>query len=213
LIEGLDCSGKKTVGSIVERYFSQPGRHPVRCQIGPLVSSPLRLIDDRLTHTQRMLRRGQFLDFVRRATYLAGPVIDGVLFRPNADFTSVKISSHYRAQARALTEGDYWMSRWFSRLERISISFGGCAYLTVPFDVRIARHRTDAATGRTAKVEARRFINHDEAAFSNWDRCLFELLARHIPHVLTVLATGDINEIAQQVIKHIEHCRRIGAIA
>jgi hypothetical protein len=105
------------------------------------------------------------------------------------------------------------MSRWFSRLERINVTFGGCAYLTVPFKLRIERHRIDVARGQTAKVEARRFLNYDEEAFLQWDGCLRELLAQHIPNVQEIAATYNVNQVAQHVIEHIEYCRHIGAIS
>lgn len=213
LLEGLDCAGKKTIAALVSEYFLRSGEKPVKCYIGPFVQSPLRLLDDRLTHIGRSLHRGEIADVLRRWVYLAGPVMDGLFFHAQKGFTPLKVSSHYRAQARAIIQHDDWMVRWFQRTHRFAISFGGCTHLTASFEKRIERHRQDTVKGRTKKREDVRFLNNDREAFLQWDKHLFNLLVTSIPYVQSI-STEDVSPevVALQVIDHMKYCREQGAI-
>jgi hypothetical protein len=213
LIEGLDCSGKKTAAAMVKDHFDQAGLPPVTCYIGPLVRSPLRMLDASLTHLQRKLARGEVLDVLRRSVYLAGPVVDGLFFRTKNNSLPLKISSHYRAQARAMIEHDQWMLRWFDRTKALSISFGGCTYLTTSFQARIERHRQDVSRGATNKREEIRFLNYAEDAFEEWDRVLWQLLCDNIASIQTISTTNmPLEVVVEQVIRHIMSCREQGVI-
>jgi hypothetical protein len=213
LVEGLDCSGKKTVAALVREHFLQSGEKPVKCYVGPLVQSPLKLLDDRLTHIGRALHRGELADILRRWVYLAGPVIDGLFFRIQKDTTPLKVSSHYRAHARAIIQNDSWMLRWFERTRQFNISFGGCTHITASFEKRVERHRQDIAKGRTEKQEDVRFLNNNKEAFLQWDKHLLQLLVTHIPFVQSISSEESSSElVALQVIDHIKYCREQGAI-
>ncbi len=213
LIEGLDCSGKKTTAALVVKYFQSSREGSVKCYIGPLVPTPLQWLDQRLANIRHKVERGKWIDILRRTVYIAGPIVDGVFFRAHKSYSTVKISSHYRAQARASIEHDTRMLRWFEWTSGLSLAFGGCTYLTVPFDVRIDRHRRDAAAGKTMKVESVRFLDYDRRAFEEWDLELQQLLFAKIKYVQTV-STEQLSseEVAQRVAQHIIFCRNAGVI-
>ncbi|MGB8346055.1 MAG: hypothetical protein WCD86_14305 [Ktedonobacteraceae bacterium] len=112
-----------------------------------------------------------------------------------------------------MIQDDQWMIRWFERIQKWSISFGGCTYITAPFEMRIERHRQDVAKKCTNKQENLRFLNYNQDAFLQWDNHLLQLLTAHIPHVQSISSACLSPEaMAEQIIAHIEYCREQGAI-
>lgn len=212
LIEGLDCSGKKTVAALVEAYFAHTPM-PVQATIGPLVHSPLQWLDTVLTQSSKPFPHRHLLDLLRRNVYLAGPVIDGLWFRPTPGATPLKISSHYRAYARAMIEQDRWMVTWFRRLDSWMMTYGGCTYLTTPFATRLDRHRADVRNGITTKQEEIRFFHANEAFFQRWDTTLWELVSTSIPQTQRLeTSQRSPQAIADQVIEHMLYCKKVQVI-
>ena len=125
LIEGLDCSGKKTTAKRVESWFKEQG-YSVRICIGPLFA-PLQRLDDFLVSlTYR--RSPKPLLKLRKKLYLYAPILDAALWRIDRDADIVlKVSSSYRTWARAVVEGDTAMSGFFEKHRRSLVRYSGAA--------------------------------------------------------------------------------------
>ncbi|MDX3854217.1 hypothetical protein [Streptomyces sp. AK02-01A] len=204
-VEGLDCSGKKTITRIVEVLLRQQGLQP-QIVIGPLIGGALGRLDARLANLTGPVGRGSATDLLRRSLYVAEPVIDHIA--PRATDTPVlKVSTHLRAWARAELEDDRLMVRLYSATSSIHGRFAGAALLHTDFPVRLERHRADAGAGRTAKDAARRFFGPDSDAFARWHNNLDRLMTAQVPHVLRLdSTTTDPAELATQIARHATSC-------
>ena len=203
IIEGLDCSGKKTTAGRVEKWFKDHG-YSVRICIGPLFA-PLQKIDDFLV-SLTYIRTPKLLLKLRKRLYLSAPIMDSVFWRPDRDADIVlKVSSNYRTWARALIEGDTKMSGFFEKHRRSFIKYSGAVVLDAAFDERIRRHREMYARDLTQKTEEKRFFDRNESLFERWNSVMTDLMKRDILNVLTIDTTGkDGESISFQIIKEIE---------
>lgn len=202
LIEGLDCSGKKTTAKRVESWFKEQG-YSIRICIGPLFA-PLQRLDDFLVSlTYR--RSPKPLLKLRKKLYLYAPILDAALWRIDRDADIVlKVSSSYRTWARAVVEGDTAMSGFFEKHRRSLVRYSGAVVLEAAFDERLRRHRGMFASGLTQKTEGKRFLGRDEALFWRWNSIMIDLMRRDIQNVLVIDTTGaDGDLISRQIIEEI----------
>jgi hypothetical protein len=207
LIEGLDCSGKKTVTRRVSEVLADQGVF-VNPVIGPLVQGPLGRLDGYLANITRPVSPNSLLGRFRRLSFAAGPVVDGLFYQLTYRH-DVKISSHYRAWAYARVEGDRLVDRAFSSTRRFHPVFAGATLLYAEFDTRLQRHRGDVEGGRTGKREEVRFFGPglDQDTFEAWHTDLDALMGRHIPQVQRLNSTGgDIDVLAEKVAQHVLTC-------
>ena len=207
LIEGLDCSGKKTIASRISTELSRQGLD-VDLVIGPLVKGPLGRLDARLANLTRSVPANSPLGTVRRVVYAIEPVADRVFYRPGTGPNVViKISSHYRAWARAMVTEDGAMHRFYRATANLHPRFAGATLLSTDFDERVCRHREDADAGHTTKQEQIRFRG-GAARFTAWHNTLRGLLDRHVDQLQILDTTsGDTEQATQKVIAHILACR------
>lgn len=213
LIEGLDCSGKKTLARHLASALGERCMRPISVVIGPLVRSPLQYLDCRLTYLAGVGRSSRLEKTLKRSVYLLGPLVDGILFCERNGNTTVKVSSHYRAWAKAIIDSDTIMTNFFEAFRSLLVCYGGCAFLTTPFQVRILRHRSDFENGRTTKVENYRFLEYDQSVFEEWDLSLLRLLQENVPDVLVLNTDGVEPEVLTEIVlEHFDRCRRRGLI-
>ncbi|MEW1722806.1 hypothetical protein [Streptomyces sp. NPDC093109] len=208
-VEGLDCSGKKTITKLVQEHLRDHGLKAY-IVIGPLLGGRLGRLDTRLANITGAVRRGSPTDRLRRGLYVAEPVLDRLLHRPGPN-PALKVSTHFRAWARAATEQDRWMASGYDATRAVHIRYAGATLLATDFDVRLARHRADAVTGRTSKVEERRFFGPDPEAFAAWHHTLDRIMSTRVPHVLRLdSSTADPAELARQIALHAAACWEAG---
>lgn len=208
LIEGLDCSGKKTVARRVQEMLADQGIF-VDPVIGPLVRGPLGRLDGYLANVinDRVVFPTSVLGRFRRLSFTVGPVVDGLAYWPGRHQHDVKVSSHYRAWAWAQVEGDDLMDHAFALTSRSHPAYAGATLLNTEFDTRLRRHRDDVENGRTNKNEQLRFFGPNEERFNAWHTALDGLMGRHIPHTQRLDSTeGDVDSIAAQVVQHMLTC-------
>lgn len=206
LVEGLDCSGKKTVAALVAADLRARGLD-VDVVIGPLARGPLGWVDGRLANITSLVRRRSVLDRLRRSVYVAGPIVDGAYMLTRPGWRAIKVSSHFRAWARARIQKDTWMSAAFAATAPGHVAFGGATLLSARFNVRLARHADDVRAGRTHKIASTRFLGPDEEQFAHWHRELDALVRAHVPSVLR-LDSSDAPpaELATLVASHLLSC-------
>ncbi len=198
LIEGLDCSGKKTIARKVENYYRTQG-YTVRICIGPLFA-PLKKLDDYLV-SLTYKNPPHILLVIRKKIYLYTPLLDAILWRPKRDADIVlKASSSYRTWARAIVDMDTQMSTFFEKFHDKMVSFSGAVVLDAVFEERIKRHREMYDSGKTQKTEERRFFGKNKDLFENWNNTMTDLIHRDIPNALLIDTTQFDMEIVEQNI-------------
>ena len=202
LIEGLDCSGKKTIAKRVERCFKEQG-YSVRICIGPLFA-PLQRLDDFLVSLTYRRTMKSLLKF-RKKLYQYAPILDATLWQPDRDADIVlKVSSSYRTWARAVVESDTTMRVFFETHKRSLIRYSGAVVLDVAFEERLRRHRKMFDSGLTQKTEEKRFFGGNETLFEKWNGVMTDLMRREIQNVLVIDTTGmDEDLISDQIIEEI----------
>ncbi|MFF9349487.1 hypothetical protein [Streptomyces sp. NPDC014734] len=204
-LEGLDCSGKKTIAALVQKHLREQGLD-TRIVIGPLLGGGLGRLDARLANITTAVPRGTPTDLLRRGLYVAEPALDGLLFRPGP-VRALKVSTHFRAWARAAVENDWWMARGYRYTRAAHLRYAGATLLHTDFSTRLARHRADVAADRTTKVERRRFFGPDPTAFAAWHATLDRLMSAQVPHLLCLDSTdADPGELAAKIASHAASC-------
>ena len=203
LIEGLDCSGKKTIANKVENYYRMQG-YTVRICIGPLFATLKKLDDYLVGFTYK--KTPHILLELRKKIYLYTPLLDAALWRPKRDADIVlKVSSSYRTWARAIVDGDTQMNTFFEKFHDKMIDFSGAVVLDTRFEERIKRHREMYDSGKTQKTEERRFFGKNKDLFENWNSTMTDLIQRDMPNALLIDTTQlDIEIIEQNIIKDIK---------
>lgn len=204
-LEGLDCSGKKTIATLVQQHLRDKGLD-TGIVIGPLLGGRLGRIDARLANLTTAVHRGTPTDIFRRGLYVAEPVLDGLLHRPGPA-PILKVGTHFRAWARAEIENDRWMADGYRHTRPMHVRYAGATLLATDFATRLDRHRADVAAGRTTKVERRRFLGPGPDAFTAWQETLDRLISTQVQHVLHLdSTTADPAELAEHVAQHAMAC-------
>jgi hypothetical protein len=203
LIEGLDCSGKKTVAAEVHRLLCAEGLSS-EVVIGPLYRGPLNRLDAFVTHVAfcrtRMLGRA-----LKEIVYFGGPIFDGLLYRPNVNVV-LKVSSHFRAWARSELTPRPHLSKAFALTRFMHVRFAGATLLNASFSARVQRHLRDFECGRTQKDLRQRFLDCDDVAFAKWNDRLQALLFKNIPDLLVLdSTTSPPTTLAESIAAHAQH--------
>jgi hypothetical protein len=204
-VEGLDCSGKKTITRLVKDHLRGHGL-AAEIVIGPLLGGGLGRLDARLANITSVVRRGSPLDVARRSLYAAEPLLDR---HRHPGRPTLKVSTHYRAWARAEIEDDRWMSSMYRITGGMHVRYAGATLLATDFATRLGRHRADVATGHTTKDESRRFFGPSSDAFDAWHTALDRLMTAHVPCLLRLdSSTADPAELAELIARHAAACWR-----
>lgn len=211
LLEGLDCSGKKTVARRVLAILKER-ELDTRLVIGPLVEGQLGRLDGKLANITSHVSPTSLLGRSRRLFYVVGPVIDGVCYWPRSTDRVLKVSSHYRAWARAQAEDDRLMDRAYAVTSALHPRFAGATLLSTDFEVRLTRHDADVAAGRTTKNRERRFFGPNKKQFNLWHTRLDALFEQHIQPFQRLDSSGnDIKALAEKVVEHMLLCWNVEA--
>lgn len=202
LIEGLDCSGKKAIAASAQEMLQAAG-YITNIIIGSSGSKIVQKLDKKLVRLYN-IRKGSIGDKIRKTIYAIEPVIDGIYYRDNLNIINIKISSHYRAWARAIVEKDQTMVNRFLRFKKRHIVYDGVTLLTADFDTRLNRHRSDVKSGKTDKIEEKRFFHHNKQLFNDWDKEMRNLIEHNISNQLPINTTNtSIDVVAEQVFARI----------
>lgn len=205
VVEGLDCSGKKTLADLVTTRLAGQGV-PAEIVIGPMAGGVLGRLDARLAGIVGPVSRGSAVDRFRRCVYMAEPVVDR-LWRRHRSIAALKVSSHFRAWARTVVQPDPLMAWGYMATAPCHVRYAGATLLSTSFSARLHRHEADVAAGRTIKVAKRRFLGHDAAAFAAWHRELDRLLSSHVPSMLRLDTTrADLAALADEITAHALYC-------
>lgn len=205
LIEGLDCSGKKTVAKLVKKRIEKEINIPVKLVIGAFVKSPIKTLERIVSNPTKLSKKKAITSFLKKIIYTIAPVIDFYFYKPVDTYLTIKISSHLRAKAKSIIDNDILMIELFKKFRKKSVNYYGATFLTTPFETRLLRHQIDVNLGKTNKEEAKRFYNYDKQLFQKWDIVLENLIKQEIKTVIVIKSNEtSIEDIADKILKHIK---------
>lgn len=205
LIEGLDCSGKKTVAMLVKKKLEYDLNIPVKLVVGSFVKSPIGTLDRIISNPNWLSKNIKITKFLKRIIYVIAPVVDFYFYTHPKKYFAIKISSHLRARAKALVDKDFLMIKYFKLLKRSSIKYQGATLLSTLFEMRVLRHQIDFKLGKTKKDETRRFYNSNKQLFQKWESALTDLMSQEINSVIIIENNSqELEVIANKIIDHIK---------
>ncbi len=205
LIEGLDCSGKKSVAQLVKAQLENEFHVPVKLVVGSFVKSPIKTFDRIISNPSRFSKNSRIVKNLKQIIYTIAPVIDFYFYIPSKNKITIKISSHLRAEAKALIDKDLFMIKYFKKFRNVSVKYQGAVLLTSSFETRILRHRADVGSDKTKKDETKRFYQNNQQLFQEWNNALTDLMKHEISSV-KIIENDNINleYIADEIINHIK---------
>jgi thymidylate kinase len=166
LIEGLDCSGKKTVAKSLQNMFIQTGI-PCSINAGPLNSKIYRFLS-------RLVSVYRFPNFLRSVVYSFEGIGEKNWHKSIQSHVVIQISSPYRNWAYAYANNNRLRIFLIKHIRKHVAFYDKVCYLTVPYDVRLQRHSAQTALGQNRDRAEDRFMS--EAKFSEMETILKKLL-------------------------------------
>jgi len=195
LIEGLDCSGKKTTARLLQSKLIEDG---ISCviNVGPLKSKIYRLIS-------RLVSLHRFPNFIRSIVYAFDGCGDKKWYKNFTCNVVIQISSPMRNWAYAMVNKKYLriLIMFFikSRLPKYNFIW----YLTAPYNTRLERHVSQVRHKENSDNLKNRFPG--ETVFNDMEFKLKKLLnVRNKIEVEFDTAISPYNEIVTQMIETVK---------
>ena len=167
LIEGLDCSGKKTIAKSLQGMFIQAGI-PCNINMGPLNSKTYRFLS-------RLVSVYQFPNFLRSIVYSFEGVGEKYWYKNFQSHVVIQISSPYRNWAYAYANNSRLRVFLIKYIRKYITLYDQVCYLTAPYEVRLQRHNAQIALGQNRDRAQVRFTSEEK--FMKMERILKKLLA------------------------------------
>jgi len=194
LIEGLDCSGKKTTARLLQKRLSENGISS-SINIGPLSSKIYRNI----SHFVSLHR---FPNFVRSIIYSFDGVGDKYWHKRLRSQVIIQISSPMRNWAYAFANKKYLRILIAHIIKNQLPRYDFVWYLTVPYEVRLSRHLPQVESKENADDMSDRFLSSEK--FSEMEDILKKLLNSHYK-IEREFDTSNYN--SEQIVERI--CQRL----
>lgn len=186
LIEGLDCSGKKTLAYSIQKFYRD--KYKVRVNVGPLLKSPLSEISNKFTYNWDLPNS------VRSIVYALSYIIDGLFFIPRRKEIILQVSYLPRHIAYNTVDNKKYINIIHAALSPLYVKFNQAVYLHANLETRISRHKNFF----TKKVEIQdinsRFMINEEGKYSLWEKETLNLTERLYGSVLIINSTGKTPE-------------------
>ncbi|MEK9182040.1 MAG: glycosyltransferase [Patescibacteria group bacterium] len=154
LIEGLDCSGKKTIAKSLQGMFIQAGI-PCNINMGPLNSKTYRFLS-------RLVSVYQFPNFLRSIVYSFEGVGEKYWYKNFQSHVVIQISSPYRNWAYAYANNSRLRVFLIKYVQKYITLYDQVCYLTAPYEVRLQRHNAQVALGQNRDRAQDRFANEEK---------------------------------------------------
>lgn len=169
LIEGLDCSGKKTTARLLQSKLIEDG---ISCviNIGPLKSKIYRSMS-------RLVSLHRFPNFIRSIVYAFDGWGDRKWYKSFSSDVVIQISSPMRNWAYALVNKKYLRIFIIFLIKNSLPKYDLIWYLTVPYNTRIERHVSQVKHKENPDKLKDRFPG--ENVFNNMEFKLKKLLNSH----------------------------------
>ncbi len=166
MIEGLDCSGKKTVAKSLQNMFIQAGI-PCSINAGPLNSKIYRFVS-------RLVSVYRFPNFLRSIVYSFEGIGEKDWHKHIQSHVVIQISSPYRNWAYAYANNNRFRVFLIKHIRKHIALYDKVCYLTVPYDIRLQRHSAQTALGQNRDRSQDRFMREEK--FSEMEIILKKLL-------------------------------------
>lgn len=161
LIEGLDCSGKKTLAKQIAQHFKDIN---LIVNIGPLFKSPISKLSDRFTYNWKLP------NFMRSFLYALSYIADGLLFIPKRNVLILQISYLPRHKGyntimklRLLNFIHFLLAPFYIRFNKI-------IYLYADYDIRIDRHLYQFKGIKEIQNIEDRFFMKNKSLYIEWEK-------------------------------------------
>lgn len=166
LIEGLDCSGKKTTARLLQNKLIEDG---ISCviNIGPLKSKIYRSIS-------RLVSLHRFPNLIRSIVYAFDGVGDRKWYKNFTSEIVIQVSSPMRNWSYAFVNKKYLRIFIMFFIKRRIPKYDLIWYLTAPYNVRLERHESQAKQKENPDEIKNRFPG--EIVFNNMELKLKKLL-------------------------------------
>ena len=171
LLEGLDCSGKKTVARLLQQRFIDAG---ISCRLnrGSLSSKSYRFLSG-------IVSMHSFPNPIRSLVYSLEGIGEKKWYKHFFTQTVIQISSPYRNWAYAYCNKSRWRI-FISKMIRKNLAhYDFVFYLTTPYKTRVSRHRLQVLRGENPDAVGKRFFG--EQKFIEMENILKELVYKENP--------------------------------
>jgi thymidylate kinase len=189
LIEGLDCSGKKTISRILQKKLLTSGISN-QINIGPISNGFYNLIST-LTRTKR------FPDIIRSTVYFFEGFGDLLNIKKIKAEVFIQVSSPYRSLAYAVVNKLYIRVLASPILEKFYLNYDFIFFITVPYNVRITRHENQKNMGQNPHS-----INERFPGKSDFDR-MEKILITKLKNVGKLEIFDNTQFSAENIAEHI----------
>ncbi len=154
LVEGLDCSGKKTVSRILQQKFLDAG---ISCRVnkGPLNSRGYRALS-------RLVSLYPFPNVIRSLVYSLEGIGEKEWFRYFSTQVVVQISSPYRNWAYAHCNKSHLRIFISQKIKRFIAHYDFIFFLTAPYGIRLQRHAAQVSSGENPDHIEKRFFGEQK---------------------------------------------------
>ena len=198
LIEGLDCSGKKTLAKSVYNKLNENG---ISCiiNIGPLGPKWYKSLI-------RIISLNPFPNFIRSFFYTVEVFISSKTIKDCTSDVILQISSPYRNTAYSLAKESYIRSKILKIGLKRTAYYNLLFYLTASYSERVKRHKNQFAAGENSDNIDKRFIG--EQFFLSMESELINLLKSkyYIEKIIDTEKTSiedNTNHLVKDIISNI----------
>lgn len=206
LIEGLDCSGKKTTARFLQNKLLSNG---VSCVInmGPLNSKIYRLIS-------RTVSLHRFPDFIRSFVYAFDGIGESKWYKNFNSQVVIQISSPMRNWAYALMNKKYLRIFILKLIKNNLPKYDYIYFVTTPYENRVKRHASQVKHMENPDEFKRRFPGED--IFNKMESKLIKILNTN-NKINNIFNTTDksyeeiIKEISPEINKHLKKKHELGS--
>lgn len=184
LIEGLDCSGKKTLAKQICKHSNESN---IDINIGSLLKSPLSKISDQFTYNWRLP------NLFRTLIYSLSYIIDGFFYIPKRNRVILQISYLPRHKAYNQVNKLYILNFIHKMLSPFYIKFERVVYLHAEYDIRIERHINQFKFEKEIQTIEKRFHTKNKVMYFEWEKQVQKYLKEFSNYVVS-LDTSHLNK-------------------
>lgn len=183
LIEGLDCSGKKTLANNMLKHFKDEN---IVINIGSLFKSPLSLLSDRFTYNWRLPNS------FRSMLYAINYILDGLFYIPKRNKVIIQISYLPRHKGYNTVKQLSLINILHFILSPFYVRFNKIIYLYADYDTRIKRHIEQYKGKKAIQNIEDRFFTNNKDIYKKWEKVVRNNL-QELSGDIFVVDTSDLN--------------------
>ncbi len=190
LIEGLDCSGKKTLARKLAQYEFEG--YSTRVNIGALLKTPVSTMADRFTYNWKLSNS------IRSYLYAITYILDGLFFMPRQNKVIVQVSYYPRHFAYNKAMELKNLLRLNTFFSFFYIHFDLVIYLFADYEERLKRHSQQYPPENEIQSIESRFMLNEKSRYLRWEQLLNENIDKRYKNKIIIDTTNkSIDSIIQ----------------